>query len=68
MKSKIYYILFLFYILVLSFILYLNGVFTGDIASYANLFINLGCLLVIGILFVLSSISFARLEDRKSVV
>lgn len=62
MKSKIYYILFLFYILVLSFILYLNGVFTGDIASYANLFINLGCLLVIGILFVLSSISFARLD------
>ncbi len=62
MKNKLYYILFPFYFLILGYILYLNGVFTGDIASYANLFINLGCLLVIGILFTLSAISFARLN------
>ncbi len=62
MKNKIYFILFLFYFLVLGYILYLNGVFTGEITSYANLFINLGCLLVIGILFVLSAVSFARLN------
>ncbi len=62
MKNKIYFILFLFYFLVLGYILYLNGVFTGEITSYANLLINLGCLLVIGILFVLSAVSFARLN------
>lgn len=62
MKNKIFYILFLFYFLILGFILYLNGVFTGEITSYANLFINIGCLLIIGILFLLSAISFTRLN------
>ena len=62
MKSKIYFILFLCYFLIFGFILYLNGVFTGEISSYSNLLINVGILLVIGILFVFSAISFARLN------
>lgn len=62
MKSKLYFILFLFYFLVFGLILYLNGVFTGEISSYSNLFINVGILLVIGVLFVISAISFARLN------
>lgn len=62
MKNKIYFILFLFYFLILGFILYLNGVFTGEIASYANLSINIGCLFIIGILFLISAVSFARLN------
>lgn len=61
MKNKIYFILFLFYFLVLGFILHLNGVFSGEITSYANLFINVGCLLVIGVLFLISAVSFTKL-------
>lgn len=62
MRSKIYFILFLFYFLILGFILYLNGVFTGEITSYSNLIINVSILLVIGVLFLLSAISFVRLN------
>lgn len=62
MKNKIYYTLFIFYIIILMFILYLNGVFTGDIASFSNLLINVGFLLLIGILFLISASSFAKLN------
>lgn len=61
MKRKLYYVLFLLYAIVVVFVLYLNGVFTGEWSSSINLIINIGFLLIIGILFVISSISFGRL-------
>ncbi len=62
MKNKLYYILFLLYVLMVVFILYINGVFTGDVSSLSNLLINVGFLVVIGIMFVISAISFNRLN------
>lgn len=62
MKNKLYYFLILFYLFMVGIILYINGVFTGDITSLSNLLINLVFLLVIGILFLLSCISFSRLN------
>lgn len=61
MKSKLYYVLFFLYVIVVVFVLYLNGVFTGEWNSSINLIINIGFLIIIGILFVISSISFGRL-------
>ena len=66
MKNRLYYILFLLYAVVIAFVLYLNGVFTGGEVSLVNLAINIGFLIIIGVLFLISSISFGR--DRKSVV
>ena len=51
MKSKVYYVLFLLYVIVVTFVLYLNGVFTGEWNSSVNLIINIGFLMIIGILF-----------------
>lgn len=62
MKNKLYYVLFLLYVLMVVFILYINGVFTGEVTSVSNLLINLGFLLVIGIMFVISAVSFGRLN------
>ena len=62
MKRKLYYVLFFFYVIVVVFVLYLNGVFTGEWKSSINLIINIGFLIIIGILFVISSISFGRLS------
>ena len=62
MKNKLYYVLFLVYALVVAFILYINGVFTGEEASRVNLLINVGFLIIIGILFIVSAISFGRLN------
>ena len=62
MKSKLYYALYFLYAIVVAFVLYLNGVFTGEWSSYTNLIINIGFLIVIGILFIVSSISFGRLN------
>lgn len=62
MKNKLYYILAFLYILMFGFILYINGVFTGDTISMSNLVINAGFLVVIGILFCISFMSFARLN------
>lgn len=62
MKNKLYYILAVLYILMFGFILYINGVFTGDTTSMSNLLINVGFLLIIGILFIISFVSFARLN------
>lgn len=61
MKSKRYYVLFLLYVIVVAFVLYLNGVFTGEWNFSINLMINIGFLMIIGILFVISAISFGRL-------
>ncbi len=62
MKRKLYYVLFFLYVIVVVFVLYLNGVFTGEWKSSINLIINIGFLIIIGILFVISSISFGRLS------
>lgn len=55
-----YYVLFLLYAIVVVFVLYLNGVFTGEWKLSVNLVINIGFLVLIGILFVISSVSFGR--------
>lgn len=62
MKNKLYYVLFIFYALVVAFVLYINGVFTGEEASMVNVLINVGFLIIIGILFVISTVSFGRLN------
>lgn len=62
MKSKLYYALYFLYVIVVAFVLYLNGVFTGEEISYVNLSINIVFLIVIGILFAISSVSFGRLN------
>lgn len=62
MKSKLYYVLYFLYAIVVVFVLYLNGVFTGEWSSYTNLIINIVFLIIIGILFIISSISFGRLN------
>lgn len=62
MKRKLYYVLFFLYVIVVAFVLYLNGVFTGEWKSSINLIINIGFLIIIGILFIVSSISFGRLS------
>ena len=62
MKSRLYYVLYFLYAIVVVFVLYLNGVFTGEEVSFVNLAINIGFLIIIGILFFISSISFGRLN------
>lgn len=62
MKNKLYYLLFVCYVAVVGFILYINRGFTEDINSIINVAINLGILLIIGILFVISAVSFGRLN------
>ena len=63
MRSKLYYVLYFLYAIVLAFVFYLNGVFTGEEISVVNLSINIGFLIIIGILFVISTISFGRLNQ-----
>lgn len=62
MKNKLYYFLFVMYLAMVALILYINGVFTGDMTSDANLIINVSFLAVIGILFMISTVSFIRLN------
>lgn len=62
MKSRLYYVLYFLYAIVVVFVLYLNGVFTGEEISIVNLAINIGFLVIIGILFFISSVSFGRLN------
>lgn len=68
MKNKYYYLLFPLYFAVFAFILYLNGIFGGEPVSLSNLLINVGILLVIGILFIISSLCFARLNQCTSAL
>ncbi len=63
MKNRSYYILFVVYAIVVAFVLYVNGVFTGEESSLVNLAINIGFLIVIGILFLISAVSFGRLNS-----
>lgn len=62
MKNRLYYVLFLLYGLMVAFVLYINGVFTREEGSMVNLIINVAFLVIIGILFLISSISFGRLN------
>lgn len=62
MKNKLYYVLFVLYFIMVGFILYINGVFTGEVLSWSNVMINVLFLLIIGVLFVVSFISFRKLN------
>ncbi len=62
MKNKLYYVLFLLYAIVVAFVLYVNGAFTGESSSFVNMAINLGFLAIIGVLFIVSFVSFGRLN------
>lgn len=62
MKNKLYYFLFLLYAVVTVFVLYVNGVFTGEESSLVNLMINVGFLIIIGVIFLISTFSFGRLN------
>ena len=62
MKNRLYYILFPVYAIVVAFILYVNGVFTPEEGSGINLAINVGFLIIIGVIFVISAIKFSRLN------
>lgn len=62
MKSRLYYALYFLYVIVVAFVLYLNGVFTGEEISYVNLSINIVFLIIIGVIFAISSVSFGRLN------
>ena len=63
MKNKLFYVLFLVYAGMVALILYINGVFTGAITSLSNLVINGVFLVIIGILFLISAVSFLRLNS-----
>ena len=63
MKNTKHYLLIPIYIGTVIFILIINGVFSGDVTSVANLAINLGFLLVMGILLGISVVSFARVSQ-----
>ncbi len=62
MRNKLFWLLFPLYAVVFGFILYINGVFTGTVTSLSNLLINVGFLVVIGILFLFSTLCFVRLN------
>ncbi len=62
MKSRLYYALYFLYVIVVAFVLYLNGIFTGEEISYVNLSINIVFLIIIGVIFAISSVSFGRLN------
>lgn len=62
MKSRLHFLLFPLYVVVVFFVLYVNGVFSGQVSSMENLIINLSFLAVIGVLFLISVVSFTRLN------
>ncbi len=62
MKNRLFYLLFVIYAVMVAVILYINGVFTGEVGSPGNLIINGVFLFIIGILFLISAVSFLRLN------
>ena len=62
MKNKLYYLLIPVYILTAIFILIMNGVFGDTVTSDVNLWINIGFLVVIGVLLISSFLSFTKLS------
>ncbi len=63
MKNRLYFLLVPIYVAVFAVILYINGVFTGNIADMSNLLINVGFLIIIGVIFAISFVSFARVNE-----
>lgn len=63
MKNKLYYGLLVVYFVMVALVMYINGVFTGQVASVGNLVINGVFLGIIGILFAISIASFIRLNQ-----
>lgn len=62
MRKKLYFVLFPLYLMVFFIILVINGVLGGEVTSLSNLLINVGFLLIIGIMFVISAIGFQKLN------
>lgn len=62
MKNRLFYGLFVVYAVMVAFVLYANGIFTGNVESWSNLVINGVFLVIIGVLFLISSVSFMRLN------
>lgn len=62
MKSRMHFLMFPLYVLTVIFVLYVNGAFSGQISSLSNLAINIVFLAVIGVMFLISEISFIRLN------
>lgn len=62
MRRKLYFLLFPLYVVAVFFVLYVNGAFSGEISSMGNLTINIAFLAVIGVLFLISMVSFIRLN------
>lgn len=65
MKNKLFYGLFLVYAVIFAFILYINGVFTNSVESVSNMLINVIFLVIIGVMFVISAISFLKLNHMS---
>lgn len=63
MKSTKHFLIIPVYIGTVIFILIINGVFSQEVTSVANLAINLGFLAVMGILLGISVVSFARVTQ-----
>ncbi len=63
MKNRLYFLLVPVYVAVFAVILYINGVFTGNVADMPNLIINVVFLLIIGVIFAISFVSFARVNE-----
>lgn len=62
MNSRRHFLLIPVYVGTVIFILIINGVFTGEVTSVPNLAINLGFLVIMGILLMISLVSFVRLD------
>ncbi len=62
MNNNRHFLLIPVYVGTVIFILIINGVFTGEVTSVSNLIINVGFLAVMGILLLISLISFVRLN------
>lgn len=62
MSNNRHFLLIPVYVGTVILILIINGVFTGEVTSLSNLIINVGFLVVMGILLGISLISFVRLN------
>lgn len=68
MKNRLYFLLIPVYVAVFAVILYINGVFTGNVTDMPNLIINVGFLLIIGVIFAISFVSFARTNEVSAAL
>ena len=63
MKFRIYHVMIPIYIITFAFILVINDVFSSNSTSMVNLVINVGFLLIMGVLLFISLKSFKRVEE-----